>query len=232
MKYLIIGLFSAFFFNAYAQHKTDSVQMGPSKIESKILALTDSVISLRKDLNDFRKSNLKSPMERFSSEWIPVISLLMTLGAVIFAYYSIRQNRRLKLSELAFNLATEFANKEMNESLRAVREFANKFPDEDDRKNEFTKLNEENFPSISDLNNSRRKVSHYFHKIFLLTRYNAITEDEMMHMVEWGQIEALELIKPMEEAINPDGYDLYMYRYFASIKKKLELIEHKMRREI
>ena len=138
--------------------------------------------------------------------------LLIGAVAAIAAWSAVLQNAKNIQAQIFLQINTEYASPEMHTCLKKVREYKRDlgiiFP------SYFKEGKGCDTYVYDEVNDSRRIISHFYYKIAMLRIDNIISVSFFKLLVPDEQVGLLlEIIEPLDEAINPDygktPYDLY-----------------------
>lgn len=229
MKSFISSLIILLNLSIYAQTKTDTLTQNLNFIErkvesneSKVNKLKDRLLVIEIQMEE-KKNEKKTFLDQVASNWIPILSFLLALSTIYFGRKAIQQNRNTKLYEIVVNVTTEYASEEMLQSILMLIKWRDDCrANEVDFGDEFGRIRKANYAQIKDLDVARRKVSHFFSRIYLLHKNNVVNQNDIMGFITAGQIEILlDINEKLEEAINKD-YSKELFDFFRLIKNKLE----------
>jgi hypothetical protein len=140
------------------------------------------------------------------------LSAFGALGAAIAAFLSARatergaeETRNNTTAQLFSSLLESYATDEMLDSMNSLQEYRKKEGSAFAKK--FAKLRISDYGKIKKLDHARRRISHYFNKVYVLYTEGLIDKKMVCGVVNKEQIRFYrEVIEPLEAAINEE-YD-------------------------
>ncbi len=150
-----------------------------------------------------------------------IISIIGATGAVcaaIAAWRSAKATRKTVLAQIVMQITSAYSAPDMGESVKRLHDWRNKHPQD------FAQLFEKGMRepnNITDqLNEDRRRVSHYFHQIKSLLDCGVVDEDFVKKLVQPDQVDTLlDVVEPLEKAKDPN-YDHSTFDSFRKIYRK------------
>ncbi|MBL7126236.1 MAG: hypothetical protein ISS58_03365 [Dehalococcoidales bacterium] len=152
---------------------------------------------------------------------------LITLVAAIAAWraanaakQSAAESHRTAVSQVIAQVTNNYASNEMLHGMMRLRSWKDKYGD--NFASEFySKLNNKEEEAII-LNEDRRRFSHHMNQIRLLFKRGVLEEDDVRELATCGKFSQvgflLEVVKPLEEVINPDC-DHSLFEFFDNLCK-------------
>jgi hypothetical protein len=231
MKRDILIIITFFIFNSicYSQENDNSLDSITTKLDLLVkdlsknqTALADSIQNIKIELNDL-KSDKEKELEYFSNTWIPILTFLIALITILFGWSAINHNKKIRLYELVLDITKEYASEEMLNGILLIRKWEQENKEvEKNFAEEFGKIRKSDYQKIKALDIARRKIAHYFGRIYLLKKNGVIKNKEIMKIISTGQIEILiDLIEPLEESID-SNYNKSIFNFFANLRNELE----------
>lgn len=162
----------------------------------------------------------------FLAEVLTLIALLFTAGAALItagaAWRSAVASRRAAdetrvatTAQIMSSLLGEYSSAEMSDAMTRLQQFEETHGCQ--LHHRFLELRGEDRESYERLNAMRRRMAHYFDKIYRLQRAEYIDDAFVRTVVGQGQVEFyLKVIEPLEKAIDP-AYDKSAFEYFAKL---------------
>jgi hypothetical protein len=151
-------------------------------------------------------------------EWpILLIGLIIAACAAIAAWRSARATEKTGLAQILMQITDAYSSPEMLSGMLNLlkwqnehqKDFAAKFAEVRRDKGEYAK--------IKNLDEDRRRYSHHFHKIRLLSNRGLVNKSFVKKVASREQVDfLLEVIEPMERAMNPK-YDHSTFDFFRNI---------------
>jgi hypothetical protein len=226
---LIIITFFIFNSICYSQQNDNSLDSLTTKLDLLVkdlaknqTALADSIQNIKIELN-YLKSDKKKELEYFSNTWIPILTFLIALITILFGWSVLNHNKKIRLYELVLDITKEYASEEMLNGILLIRKWEQENKEvEKNFAEEFGKIRKSDYQKIKALDIARRKIAHYFGRIYLLKKNGVIKNKEIMKIISTGQIEILiDLIEPLEESID-SNYNKSIFNFFANLRNELE----------
>ena len=155
-------------------------------------------------------------------EWIIwVISLIGSLGAVgaaLAAWRSAKETRKTVLAQILMQITDAYSSPEMLSGMLNLRKWQQQHGSDFAKK--FGEIRRSDYSKIEQIDKDRRRFSHHFHKIKLLLDSGVVNESFVKKVVSPDQVDfLLELIEPLEEALNPN-YDHSTFDTFRKVYHK------------
>ena len=151
------------------------------------------------------------------SEWTWPIALITSIGAVFAAagaWMSARETRKSVQAQLIVDLKDTYDAPEMLAGMKNLTEWRPHHGDNFAK--EFANLRDKNYPKVANIDEARRRYSHYFGKIWLLMDERLIPVNTVKKVVTPQQAEIVrDFIEPLELAIDPNFDD----QAFKALKK-------------
>ena len=149
----------------------------------------------------------------FLAEGLALIALLFTAGAAWRSAYAARRSadetRVATTAQIMSNLLDEYRSDEMSDAMTGLQQFEESHGCQ--LHHRFLELRREDRESYKLLNAMRRRMSHYFDKIYRLQRAEYIDDAFVRTVVGQGQVEFyLKVIEPLEKAVKP-AYDKFAF---------------------
>ncbi len=168
---------------------------------------------------------IKDQISQFWDQWwflFEVLTLIALLLTAVAAWRSASASRRAvgetrvaTTAQIMSSLLDEYQSDAMSKAMTGLRQFERShrpvFQDH------FLDLLQRSPDSYRPLDAKRRRVAHYFDKIYRLQRAEYVDDAFVRTVVGQGQVEFyLKVIEPLEKAIDLD-YDESAFEYFAKL---------------
>lgn len=144
-----------------------------------------------------------------------VFQLLATLFqclAVYFAYKSTVVNRNGTYAQIFMELYKEYSSPDMLGSMKYLKDWKEKHGD--GFTTIFKKQYDSKYRKVKKIDECRRRVSHYFHKLRILYDEKVIDMRFAKKLATEYQIDLLlDVVEPLEKALNPN-YDRTNYSWY------------------
>jgi len=154
-------------------------------------------------------------------EWILIISLIGSLGAVgaaLAAWRSAKEAQKTVLAQILMQITDAYSSPEMLSGMLNLRKWQQQH--ESDFVKKFGEMRRNDYSKIEQIDKDRRRYSHHFHKIRLLLDSGIVNQSFVKKIISPGQVDfLLEVIEPLEEAISPN-YDHSTFDNFRRIYGK------------
>lgn len=139
---------------------------------------------------------------------VQVVGSAFSLLAGIAAWLSAAAAKRAAVAteratqaQLLNSLLDAYSSSEMLSSMMTLRAWGTKHGKH--AADEFRRLRQEDYPSIQDVDFARRRVSHFFQKIYALHAAGHLDEPSVRLAAPRGQVDFFrEIIEPLEAAIS------------------------------
>jgi len=155
--------------------------------------------------------------------WVWVIQLISAIGvgaAAFFAWRSSKATENTGLAQILMQITDAYSSPEMLSGMLNLRSWQKK------HQTGFAKIfaemrnDRDEYAKIEQIEKDRRRYSHHFYKIWLLSDRGLVNKNFVKKVAPRGQVDfLLEIIEPLEEAINPN-YDHSTFDYFRGIYHK------------
>ncbi len=153
--------------------------------------------------------------------WLWVIALIGALGAVgaaLAAWKSANETRKTVLAQIVLQITSTYSSSDMGESVKRLHDWKRKHPQD------FAELFEKGLREPNNiteqLDEDRRRVSHYFHQIRVMLDCGVVDEKFLKKLIKPDQVDTLlDVVEPLEKAKNPD-YDHSTFDLFRSMYRK------------
>ncbi len=157
-------------------------------------------------------------IEVFSSTWVPILTLIITVVTIIFAWRAIVQNRRVRSYGLVVDISKEYASLEMLEAILLLRSWEREHESsERSFADVFAEIRSTDYEQVKAVDMARRTISHFYYRLYLLYKNKVIKPREISRIMPAGKIAVmLELIQPLEKAMDVN-YDEELYAFFEKL---------------
>ena len=153
-------------------------------------------------------------------EWtwlILVIGLLIAAVAAGAAWRSAKTTEKTGLAQILMQITDAYSSPEMLSGMKRLRDWKNKHRKDFAKKFADMRNDPDEYPKIKDEDEARRRYSHHFYKIWLLSDRGLVNKSFVKKVAPRGQVDfLLEIIEPLEEAIDPK-YDHPTFDFFRDI---------------
>ena len=157
-------------------------------------------------------------------EWAWLIALIGSLGAVgaaVGAWKSAKATRKTVLAQIVTQITSAYSSSDMGESVKRLHNWRKEHPQD------FAQLFEKGLREpnniVEQLDEDRRRVSHYFHQIRAMLDCGVIDEYFVRKLVKPDQVNTLlDIVLPLEEAKNPN-IDRSTFEALSKIYSREEL---------
>lgn len=150
-----------------------------------------------------------------------LISLIASLGAVgaaLAAWRSAKETQKTVLAQILMQITDAYSSPEMLSGMLNLRNWQQQHGPDFAKK--FGEMRRNDYSKVEQVDKDKRRYSHHFHKIRLLLDSGVVSESFVKKVVSPGQVDfLLEVIEPLEEAINPN-YDHSTFDTFRRIYRK------------
>ena len=161
-------------------------------------------------------------------DWVLVIQLLSAVGvaaAALFAWRSskaagksVEATENMVKAQIVVQITSTYSSSDMDESIKRLHNWRGKHPQD------FAQLFEKGLRepnSITEqLDEDRRRFSHYFHQIRAMLDCEVVDESFVRKLVKPDQVDTLlDVVEPLEKAKNPN-YDHSTFDLFRSMYRK------------
>jgi len=154
----------------------------------------------------------------FISKFGPFIASTAAFIAAIAAGLTARQTRNLVLAQASVQILTAYGSSEMLKGMRNLADWKRAIGPDFARI--FAELWRNSYRDVKDLDEDRRRISHYFYMIGVLIEIGVIKEAYAKRVVPSDGIRfLLNTVEPLEREINPD-YNRKMFRRFRRLLRK------------
>ncbi len=162
----------------------------------------------------------------FLVEVLTLIALLLAAGAALITAYAawrsavasgraVDETRVATTAQIMSSLLDEYSSDQMSDALTGLRQFVQSHGPE--FQDNFRELLGKSVDAYRRLDSYRRRVSHFFDKIYRLQKAGYIDDAFVRTVVGPDAAEFyLEVIEPLDIFINPD-YDDSAFKYFAKL---------------
>jgi len=132
-------------------------------------------------------------------EWvILLIGVFVAAIAAIAAWKSAKAAENTGLAQILMQLTDAYSSNEMLSGMVNLRTWKQKHPTDFAEKFAEMKKNTDEYTKIEQLDKDRRRYSHHFHKIWLLSNCKLVNKDFMKKVAPRGQVDfLLEIIEPL-----------------------------------
>ena len=138
-------------------------------------------------------------------------------AAAFFAWKSVKQTKKGVWAQIVMQLKGEYSSSEMGDGIKRLRDFKDKWGT--DFNKAFTRMKKEKKEQYDELNEDRRRYSHYFHKIRSLLETDVVDKKFVKKVIHDDQVERLlDIVEPLEKEINSD-YDPSTFQKFSELYK-------------
>lgn len=156
---------------------------------------------------------------------VTIISLSVTALAAIGAFIaaigswkSARETRKTSLAQIVMQITGSYSSSDMGESVKRLHDWKRQHPQ--DFAALFKKGLRETNNITNQLDEDRRRVSHYFHQINTLLECGIIDMNFVKIIVKSDQVSTfLDVVEPLQEAKNQE-YDHSAFNAFRKIYGK------------
>lgn len=134
--------------------------------------------------------------------FVTAIATWLSAGA---AKKAAKETQKATTASLIASLVDDYSSTEMLDSMLELSSFSNQHGD--NFGDEFRSLRISNYNSIRIVDRSRRRVSHFFHKIHILQKLGYLDQNSVKEVATREQIQFFrQVVEPLEAALNPN-YD-------------------------
>jgi len=148
---------------------------------------------------------------------ILIIGLIIAACAAIAAWRSARATEKTGLAQILMKITDAYSSPEMLSGMLNLRKWQKEHPDDYDTKFAKMRNDKDEYPKIRIFDEDRRRYSHHFYKIWLLSDRGLVNESFVKKVATREQVDfLLEVIEPLERATNPK-YDHSPFDFFRNI---------------
>jgi len=130
---------------------------------------------------------------------IPLLGSLGAIGAAVAAWKSARATRKTTLAQIVIQITGTYSSSDMGESVKRLHNWRKQHPQD------FAQLFEKGLREPNNiteqLDEDRRRVSHYFHQIRAMLDCGVVDEKFVKKLVKPDQVDTLlDAVQPLEGA--------------------------------
>jgi len=154
-------------------------------------------------------------------DWLWLVSIIGSLGAVgaaIAAWQSAKATGKTISAQIVMQITSIYRSSDMGKSVKNLHSWREKHPQD------FAQLFEKGLSEPNNiteqLDDDRRRISHYFHQIKSLLDCGVVDEAFVKKLIKTDQVDTLlDVVEPLENAKNPN-YDHSTFNTFQKIYRK------------
>ena len=154
-------------------------------------------------------------------EWtwlILAIGVLIAAVATGAAWRSAKATEKTGLAQILMQITDAYSSPEMLSGMLKLREWQTQHGQ--DWVKDFVDLRRSDYPKVKAEDEARRRYSHHFYKIWLLSDRGLVNESFVKRVASHEQVDfVLAVIEPLEKGINPN-YDHSTFDTFRRIYRK------------
>jgi hypothetical protein len=148
---------------------------------------------------------------------ILIIGLIIAAVAAIAACLSAKATKKTSLAQILMQITDAYSSPEMLSGMLNLRNWQNEHPNDFSTKFAEMRNDKDEYAKIQNLDEDRRRYSHHFYKIWLLSDRGLVNKGFVKKVATREQVDfLLEVIEPLELAINPK-YDHSTFDFFRNI---------------
>jgi len=153
-------------------------------------------------------------------EWqlpILLLGLIIAACAAIAAWRSARATEKTGLAQILMKITDAYSSPEMLSGMLNLRKWQKEHPGDFAAKFAEMRNDKDEYAKIKNLDEDRRRYSHHFYKIWLLSDRGLVNKSFVKKVATREQVDfLLEVIEPLELEINPK-YDHSTFDFFRNI---------------